>query len=155
MLGAAGAVRGQSQAIAPHRLPRGRAGRPRSRTCSEDEKQYTAPPTTPINAAASGVTSPQPAVMETSPARIPFSTGLSRSTSPRPCRHLCTAYNNMVVRPEKAGARVVLIITSPDWLMSTANVSMSFGAMPSVDPVLKPYQPNHKAMVPRVWNTTE
>mmetsp|Transcript_44407 Transcript_44407/g.102607 ORF Transcript_44407/g.102607 Transcript_44407/m.102607 type:complete len:234 (-) Transcript_44407:923-1624(-) len=95
------------------------------------------PPKTPVKTAEPCSMLPQPAVIETRPARMPLQRppiSYLRSIAKR---------NIKTTRPPQDAERVVFMATCP------AMNPFSIVSMASVEPQLKPYQPNQRMKVPR------
>mmetsp|Transcript_19988 Transcript_19988/g.42684 ORF Transcript_19988/g.42684 Transcript_19988/m.42684 type:complete len:202 (+) Transcript_19988:194-799(+) len=95
------------------------------------------PPQKPMQTAEPHSTLPQPAVIETRPARIPL--------QKPPISYFLVAAKRMrkTTRPPVAAESVVFIATC------APIIPLSAVAMPSVEPQLKPYHPNQRMKVPR------
>merc|ERR1719384_1384154 len=94
--------------------------------------------------ASKGCTAAQPAVIATSPARMP----LQKPPTSKALGATTFARKRNTINPAAQGARVVLHATRPALLASPTLL------IDNVLPGLKPYQPNQRKKVPRTQKGT-
>mmetsp|Transcript_7810 Transcript_7810/g.24871 ORF Transcript_7810/g.24871 Transcript_7810/m.24871 type:complete len:208 (-) Transcript_7810:591-1214(-) len=99
---------------------------------------YTIPPISPMIAASQGFTTAQPAVMDTSPARMP----LQKPLTSKSFGGSTWALSKKTNKPATHGESVVFAATRP------AVCAVASSCIEPVLPALKPYQPNHRKKVP-------
>mmetsp|Transcript_35460 Transcript_35460/g.62583 ORF Transcript_35460/g.62583 Transcript_35460/m.62583 type:complete len:228 (-) Transcript_35460:824-1507(-) len=105
-----------------------------------DATTKTKPPMIPMTTAEPLSTLPQPAVIETRPPRIPLHMAEMSYLRVMPKRTISTT------RPAVEAVSVVFIATTAAiWPVSVDDI-------PSVEPQLKPYQPNQRMKVPSTIN---
>mmetsp|Transcript_2742 Transcript_2742/g.5911 ORF Transcript_2742/g.5911 Transcript_2742/m.5911 type:complete len:253 (-) Transcript_2742:969-1727(-) len=119
------------------------------RVSCRDKDMYNTPPRAPTSAAAHGSNIPHPPVMATSPVRVPLRPSDSFHATSPVARCVATAD---VIRAERHPADAPSVVDTADM---EAILPKPSSVIRSIDPQLKPYHPNHRRKVPRVWRELE